>query len=95
MSSNKSHAQKFVLRIKSLKNKDYDFSDDNINNLLDIIDIIEAKNKTNINNKEYIINTLIDISEIIKNNGENFKLNKFKNDMGIIIKTEEKTAINN
>ena len=95
MSSNKSHAQKFVLRIKSLKNKDYDFSDDNINNLSDIIDIIEAKNKTNINNKEYIINTLIDISEIIKNNGENFKLNKFKNDMGITIKTEEKTAINN
>ena len=91
----RSHAQKFVLRIKSLKNNDFDFSDDNINSLSDIIDKIVAKNKTNINNKEYIINTLIDISEIIKNNGENFKLNKFKNDMGIIIKTEEKTAINN
>ena len=95
MSSNKSHAQKFVLRIKSLKNKDYDFSDDNINSLSYIIDIIEAKKKTNTNNKEYIINTLIDISEIIKKNGENFKLNKFKNDMGTIIKREEKTAINN
>ena len=83
------------MRIKSLKNKDYDFSDDNINSLSYIIDIIEAKKKTNTNNKEYIINTLIDISEIIKKNGENFKLNKFKNDMGTIIKREEKTAINN
>ena len=90
----RSHAQKFVLRIKSLKNKDYDFSNYNINSLSDIIDIIEANNKTNINNKEYIINTLIDISEIIKKNGENFKVDKFKNYLGIIRKTEEKTAIN-
>ena len=90
----RSHAQKFVLRIKSLKNKDYDFSNDNINSLSDIIDIIESNNKTNTNNKEYIINTLIDISEIIKKNGENFQINKFKNNMGIIKKTEEKTAIN-
>ena len=90
----RSHAQKFVLRIKSLKNKDYDFSNDNINSLSDIIDIIEANNKTNTNNKEYIINTLIDISEIIKKNGENFKVDKFKNYMGIIRKPEEKTAIN-
>ena len=90
----RSHAQKFVLRIKSLKNQDYDFSNDNINSLSDIIDIIKANNKTNTNNKEYIINTLIDISEIIKKNGENFKVDKFKNYMGIIRKTEEKTAIN-
>ena len=90
----RSHAQKFVLRIKSLKSKDYDFSNDNIKSLSDIIDIIEANNKTNTNNKEYIINTLIDISEIIKKNGENFQINKFKNNMGIIKKTEEKTAIN-
>ena len=90
----RSHAQKFVLRIKSLKNKDYDFSNYNINSLSDIIDIIEANNKTNTNNKEYIINTLIDISEIIKKNGENPKVDKFKNYMGIIRKTEEKTAIN-
>ena len=82
------------MRIKSLKNKDYDFSDDNINSLSYIIDIIEAKKKTNTNNKEYIINTLIDISEIIKKNGENFKVDKFKNYLGIIRKTEEKTAIN-
>ena len=90
----RSHAQKFVLRIKSLNNKDYDFSNDNINSLSDIIDIIKANNKTNTNNKEYIINTLIDISEIIKKNGENFKEDKFKNYMGIIRKTEEKTALN-
>ena len=90
----RSHAQKFVLRIKSLKSKDYDFSNDNIKSLSDIIDIIEANNKTNTNNKEYIINTLIDISEIIKKNGENFKVDKFKNYMGTTRKTEEKTAIN-
>ena len=89
----RSHAQKFVLRLKSLKYKDYDFSKSNINSLSDVIDIIQASNKTNIKNKEYIINTLIDISEKILKNGENIKLKKLKNNAGII-KTEENTVIN-
>ena len=89
----RSHAQKFVLRLKSLKYKDYDFSKSNINSLSDVIDIIAARNETNIINKEYIINTLIDISEKILKNGDNIKLKKLKNNAGII-KTDENAFIN-
>ena len=89
----RSHAQKFVLKLKSLKYKDYDFSKSNINSLSDIIDIIQASNNPNIKNKEYIINTLIDISEKILKNGDNIKLKKLKNNTGII-KTDENAFIN-
>ena len=63
----RSHAQKFFKKFKKLKNNDFDFSDDNIKDFSDIFKLIEANNKTNINNKEYIINTLIALS---KNNSK-------------------------
>ena len=78
-----SHAQKFFKRLKQIKNNEYDFTNDNIKNLFDIFDIIENNNKTTMNNKEYIINTLISLCE------EENK-NKKKEDIIIQIK-EEKT----
>ena len=71
----RSHAQKFFKKLKKLKNNDFDFSDDNIKNLSDIFKLIEEKNKSNIDNKEYIINTLISLCGSIPKN-ENNNLNK-------------------
>lgn len=100
----RSHAQKFFLKLKTLKNNDYDFSNDEIKSLSDIFNVIEANNKTQINNKEYIINTLI--AFIQKNEKKNFsikkknkrkkKLNKYKGNIRIIIKKgeEEENTIN-
>ena len=75
-----SHAQKFFKRLKQIKNNEYDFSSDKIKNLTDIFNIIERNNKTNMNNEEYIIHTLItlfpkksknDLFVINKNNIDN------------------------
>ena len=71
----KSHAQKFFKKLKRLKNKDFDFSDDNIKNFSDIFQLIEEKNKNNVNKEEYIINILISLSNSIKKTKNNF-LNK-------------------
>ena len=66
-----SHAQKFFMKLKKLKNNDFDFSDDNIKNLWDIFQLIEAKNKNNIAKEEYIVNTLLTLYESIQNNEDN------------------------
>ena len=75
-----SHAQKFFKRLKQIKNNEYDFSSDKIKNLTDIFNIIEKNNKTNMNNEEYFIHTLItlfpkksknDLFVINKNNIDN------------------------
>ena len=71
----RTHAQKFFKKLKKLKNNDFDFSKDNIKNLSDIFKLIGAKNKNNIDKKEYIINTLISLCETIKKNEDNY-LNK-------------------
>ena len=75
-----SHAQKFFMKLKKLKNNDFDFSDDNIKTLWDIFQLIEAKNKNNIDKEEYIINTLISLCENIPKNEDNYlnKNNKLK-----------------
>ena len=75
----RSHAQKFFKKFKKLKNNDFDFSDDNIKDFSDIFKLIEAKNKNNIEKKEYIINTLISLYENIPKNENNYfdKNNKF------------------
>jgi len=59
------------MKLKKLKNNDFDFSDDNIKNLWDIFKLIEAKNKNNIDKEEYIVNTLITLYESIQNNEDN------------------------
>jgi len=71
----RSHAQKFFIKLKKLKNNDFDFSDENIKNLSDIFKLIEEQNKSNIDNKEYIINTLISLCRSIRKNENNY-LNK-------------------
>jgi SHAQKYF class myb-like DNA-binding protein len=87
----RSHAQKFFFKLKNLKNERFDFTDDNIKNLLDVFELIKANNKTNIDNKEYIVNTLI---ELCKNTPKN-ELNSSKGDIRIIIdKKEGENAFN-
>lgn len=61
----RSHAQKFLLKLKTIKNPklSFDFSSNNIKSLFDIIDIIKNKTEYLIHGKKYIINTLISLSE--------------------------------
>ena len=63
----RSHAQKFFLKLKTMKNSkyDFDFSSNNIKNLSDIIEIIKRKEEYTKKGKEYIIDTLINLSKSI------------------------------
>ena len=87
----RSHAQKFFLKLKSLKNDNFDFSNDNIKNLYDVFEIIKANNKTNIENNEYIVNTLIDLC---KNDQKN-ELDSSEGNIRIIINKNEGEKIFN
>ena len=72
----RSHAQKFFLKLKTIKTSksDFDFSDNNIKSLSDIIEMIKKKDEYIKGGKQYIINTLIKLSESIPI--ENFDLCK-------------------
>ena len=74
----RSHAQKFFLKLKAIKNPkfDFDFSSNNIKSLLDIIEIIKKNKEYYIRGKEYIINTLITLSESISSENNNDDLCK-------------------
>lgn len=90
----RSHAQKFFRKLKTLKNDQFDFTVDSIKSLSDIFELIKASNKTNLDNKEYLVNTLIDISKMIIKKGEIIldeknELNSFKKDIKIIIKKKK------
>ena len=80
----RSHAQKFFLKLKAIKTpkSDFDFSNNNIKSLSDIIELIKRKEEYSLLGKEYIINTLINLSESISIDNydlcKNFK-KKFKN----------------
>jgi SHAQKYF class myb-like DNA-binding protein len=84
----RSHAQKFFLKLKAIKTSkfDFDFSNNNIRSLSDIIEIIKRKDEYLKRGKEYIISTLISLSESIsiENNDlcNNFKkkIKKIKKD---------------
>ena len=84
----RSHAQKFFLKLKAIKTSkfDFDFSNNNIRSLSDIIEIIKRKDEYIKRGKEYIISTLISLSESIsiENNDlcNNFKkkIKKIKKD---------------
>ena len=97
----RSHAQKFFRKLKTLKNDQFDFTVDSIKSLSDIFELIKASNKTNLDNKEYLVNTLIDISKMTIKKGEIIldeknELNSFKKDIKIIIKKKEgEIAFNN
>jgi len=63
----RSHAQKFFLKLKAIKTPkfDFDFSNNNIKSLSDIIEIIKRKEDYIKRGKEYIISTLTSLSESI------------------------------
>ena len=63
----RSHAQKFLLKLKMIKNDELniDFTNNNIKNLSDVIEVIKSKNENNENERKYIINTLVNLSETI------------------------------
>ena len=62
----RSHAQKFFLKLKTMKNNkfNFDFSGNNVKSLSDIINIIQKDNS----NPEYVINILISLSDSISIN---------------------------
>ena len=61
-----SHAQKFFLRLKELKSDKYcfNFKKNNIQSLSNVINIIARSNKTGENDKKYIIDALIDLTDL-------------------------------
>lgn len=69
----RSHSQKFVLKLKSLNSSeiDFDFSSEKIKNINDIIEVIKQKDEYKIHKKQYIINTLINLSYKITTDKEN------------------------
>ena len=96
----RSHAQKFFLKLKTIKNPkfDFDFSSDNIKSLLDIIEIIKKNKEYYINGKDYIINTLISLSESIssENNDDLCKsINNLKKELNEENKNNELLYNNN
>ena len=84
----RSHAQKFFLKLKAIKapNFDLDFSSNNIKSLSDIIEIIKRKEDYTKRGKEYIISTLISLSESISIESDSLckniktKIKKYKKD---------------
>ena len=65
----RSHAQKFFLKLRAMKNNkfNFDFSNNNIKSLSDIISVIKKNN----NSKQYIMNTLKTLSDSISINDIN------------------------
>ena len=75
----RSHAQKFFLKLKMIKNSilNIDFTNNNIKNLSDVIEEIKQKNENNEDEKKFIINTLKSLSDAIsKESNEINKKNK-------------------
>ena len=63
----RSHAQKFLLKLKMIKNHNLniDLTNNNIKNLSDVIEEIKRKNENNEDEKIFIINTLKSLSDTI------------------------------
>ena len=63
----RSHAQKFLLKLKSIENNEFNFKKETIKDLSDIIEEIKnikrIKNNDYKNDKKYIIDTLLKLSE--------------------------------
>ena len=89
-----SHAQKFFLRLKRLNTDNYNFNfrKNNIQSLSNIINVIARSNNTRKNDKKYIIDTLIDLTDLnLKTRRKKyFKRKKYK----FIIKTQKELAAN-
>ena len=79
----RSHAQKFFLRLKRLNTDKYSFNlrNNNIKSLSDVINIISINNKTDKNNKEYIIDTLIALSDLNRGNKSKKKFERIRDNL--------------
>ena len=100
----RSHAQKFFLKLKMIKNPsiNVDFTNNNIKNLSNVIEEIRRNNENNENEKKFIINTLKILSDTISNeaneiNKIRIKKTKFKLKSKNIENTKntEKNELNN
>ena len=87
----RSHAQKFFLRLKRLNTDKYSFNfqNSNIKSLSDVINIISINNKTDKNNKEYIIDTLIALSDLNRGNKSKKKFERIRDNLILEIKQEK------
>ena len=76
----RSHAQKFLLKLKTIENKNlnFDFKNSKIKNLNDVIEEIIRKKENNNNEKKYIIDILIELSLTISNENSRLSINKKK-----------------
>ena len=69
VSQTRSHAQKFLLKLKMIKSTcfDLDLTDKKIKNLSGVIEEIKSKNVNNEDEQTFLINTLINLSKSISN----------------------------
>ena len=78
----RSHAQKFFLKLKSIDNKEFNFKKESIKDLEDVLNEIKnnikIKNNGDYNDNNYIINILMELSEINVNEEKNKKFEKYK-----------------
>ena len=87
----RSHAQKFFFRLKRLNTDKYSFNlrNNNIKSLSDVINIIAINNKSGENNKEYLIDTLIALSDLNSRNKAKKSFERKKDNLILEIKQEE------
>ena len=100
-SQTRSHAQKFLIKLKTFKNENLniDLTGNNIKSLNDIIEIIKTKNDNNEDEETFLINTLISLGDSISLQNERNKRNKNKNENkkteNVIINKDKNESFNN
>ena len=93
----RSHAQKFLLKLKSISNEEFNFKNDSIKNLNDILEEIKKKkgikNLDDNDDKKYLIDILLNLSERCCEN--NSTGNNNKNNINDISPNDDNKSINN
>ena len=79
----RSHAQKFVIRLKSIKNEKFDLSSEKINNIIEIIKVIKDQFKGDNKEKEkqYIYDSLLYLDRINPGNKKQINRNSTNNNI--------------
>ena len=92
----RSHAQKFLLKLKSISNEEFNFKNDSIKNLNDILEEIKLKkgikNLDDNDDKKYLIDILLNLSERCCEN--NSTGNNNKNNINDISSNDDTKPIN-
>ena len=92
----RSHAQKFLLKLKSISNEEFNFKNDSIKNLNDILEEIKKKkgikNLDDNDDKKYLIDILLNLSERCCEN--NSTGNNNKNNINDISSNDDTKPIN-